>query len=532
MKLMFKKTHFFPALFVVNTIFSFYFLNFYEAKIIEIVLILLVMLSLTIILWYLFWLITKDKNKAAIMIFFTSMFFLSFQSIVNLLRVTSGLFKSLELVRFWKSDDGQIVALTIILIFLIIGVVLIYKSRRSLSNFIVFFNVLTFIMLLFTVFEGFQVLSSWGVFNTGGNDDFSQYWQYEVLDGNSIEVDSKLLKPDVYYIIVDGFTRGDMLFELYGIDTNSFLHELSDRGFFIGTESYSNYPLTRTSLASSLNMMYLNEIVEASDIDKSSSYPAYHMIDNSLVEQTFNLLNYELVSFQSVIDYTDFSDWDIYYKNNYIPSNFVKTFLSSSALSPFINPILNIWHYEEVQGTLENIPLVATKEGPTFAFAHIFCPHPPFIINGDGTLHDPNKLYELLDAEDFLLSGSVEDYRRGYANQVIFLQNYLIRMIDRIIADSTDPFIIIIQGDHGSRMQLNQGSLEKTNINEGLSILNGYYFFDQDYENLYESISPVNTFRVIFSQYFGIEKNLLEDKHFYAKFDSLFDFIPVDSRLN
>lgn len=278
-------------------------------------------------------------------------------------------------------------------------------------------------------------------------------------------------------------------------------------------------------------MMYLNEIVEASDIDKSSSYPAYHMIDNSLVEQTFNFLNYELVSFQSVIDYTDFSDWDVYYNNNYIPSNFVKTFLNSSGLSPFINPILNKWHYKEVQGTIENIPLVATKEGPTFAFAHIFCPHPPFIINGDGTLHNPKKLYELHDAEDFLLSGSVEDYRRGYANQVIFLQNYLIRMIDKIFAESTDPFIIILQGDHGSRMQLNQGSLEKTNINEGLSILNVYYFFDQDYEKLYSSISPVNTFRVIFSQYFGIEKNLFEDKHFYAEFDSLFDFIPVDSRL-
>jgi len=104
-------------------------------------------------------------------------------------------------------------------------------------------------------------------------------------------------------------------------------------------------------------------------------------------------------------------------------------------------------------------------------------------------------------------------------------------MIDKIKENSTDPFIIVLQGDHGSRLQLNQGDLEKTNIVEGLSILNAYFFFDQDYQYLYPKISPVNTFRVIFSQYLGFDETLLVDHHYFARFDTLFEFISVDSRL-
>ena len=80
-------------------------------------------------------------------------------------------------------------------------------------------------------------------------------------------------------------------------------------------------------------------------------------------------------------------------------------------------------------------------------------------------------------------------------------------------------------------MQFYPDSLENTNIIERLGILNAIYFYDQVYEYLYPQISPVNTFRVVFSQYFGYDIPLLKDEHFYSRYIDLFDFISVDDQL-
>jgi len=46
------------------------------------------------------------------------------------------------------------------------------------------------------------------------------------------------------------------------------------------------------------------------------------------------------------------------------------------------------------------------------------------------------------------------------------------------------------------------------------SILNAYYFPDQDYSDLYDSISPVNSFRVVLNRYLGAAYPILEDLTF------------------
>ncbi|MDQ3277751.1 MAG: hypothetical protein M3Q06_05465, partial [Bacteroidota bacterium] len=45
--------------------------------------------------------------------------------------------------------------------------------------------------------------------------------------------------------------------------------------------------------------------------------------------------------------------------------------------------------------------------------------------------------------------------------------------------------------------------------------LNAYYFSDKDYGMLYDSISPVNTFRVVLNKYFSQSFPLLKDSSFY-----------------
>jgi hypothetical protein len=47
-----------------------------------------------------------------------------------------------------------------------------------------------------------------------------------------------------------------------------------------------------------------------------------------------------------------------------------------------------------------------------------------------------------------------------------------------------------------------------------MGILNAIYLPDGDARVLYPSISPVNTFRVVFNQYFGTDLELLPDRSY------------------
>ena len=50
-----------------------------------------------------------------------------------------------------------------------------------------------------------------------------------------------------------------------------------------------------------------------------------------------------------------------------------------------------------------------------------------------------------------------------------------------------------------------------------LPILNAYHLPGDGIEALYPNISPVNTFRVIFNEYFGFNLPLLEDQSYVLK---------------
>ena len=52
-----------------------------------------------------------------------------------------------------------------------------------------------------------------------------------------------------------------------------------------------------------------------------------------------------------------------------------------------------------------------------------------------------------------------------------------------------------------------------------------------DYTRLYAKISPVNTFRVIFSQYLGIDQPLLDDLHYASTYGDSFNYESVDDQL-
>ncbi|MCY4112453.1 MAG: hypothetical protein OXG33_00755 [Chloroflexi bacterium] len=64
-------------------------------------------------------------------------------------------------------------------------------------------------------------------------------------------------RPDIYYLILDSYTRDAGLGEF---DNTGFLRELERRGFYVASEAVSNYRHSVPSIPSILNMSYADEI--------------------------------------------------------------------------------------------------------------------------------------------------------------------------------------------------------------------------------------------------------------------------------
>jgi hypothetical protein len=64
-------------------------------------------------------------------------------------------------------------------------------------------------------------------------------------------------RPNIYYFILDGYARKEILGRVVGLDNAPFEQELRERGFFVAEDAYSNYPLSFMSISTGLAMNYI-----------------------------------------------------------------------------------------------------------------------------------------------------------------------------------------------------------------------------------------------------------------------------------
>jgi len=180
-----------------------------------------------------------------------------------------------------------------------------------------------------------------------------------------------------------------------------------------------------------------------------------------------------------------------------VETSFLRVFFDMPQLLPeFIaKDVIDSEFYESYLQTLyilEELKNVPSIPGPKFTMAHIMTPHDPYIFSPDGS---------------FMPSGGKGPIV-GYRNNVSFIDNFLPETIEGIIQNSSAPPIIIIQGDHGP-----------TGIKEDpesrMKILNAYFVREEAKENLYPTITPVNSFRVVFNAYFDTQYPILDDHSYF-----------------
>jgi hypothetical protein len=336
--------------------------------------------------------------------------------------------------------------------------------------------------------------------------------------------------PDIYYIILDGYARQDILQELYNYDNSDFIKSLTDRGFYVASKSQSNYIQTVLSLASSLNMEYLS--------GNSGSIPNHGqllgMITNSRSRAFLEYMGYKYVAFSTGYEPTALTNADYYYSSADIGKShdLEALLLINSILAPVIEKGLikaPITRYSDAQervnfvfDSLENeIPNV---DGPKFVFTHIVAPHPPFIFDQNGPISQ-NEFFIFQGIDSY--QGSINGYKQAYVSDLIYINNQIIQSIDGILLNSKTPPIIIIQADHGPDAYMDWSSGKNKCLKERFSILNAYYFPDARINQLSQDISPVNTFPLIFNTYFGTEIDILQNHPYFATWKNPYPFNDV-----
>jgi hypothetical protein len=338
---------------------------------------------------------------------------------------------------------------------------------------------------------------------------------------------------DVYYLIFDRYAGERTLSELYGFDDTPFLNSLKQKGFYVVDDALANYPQTTHSIASSLNMTYLDGLAKEMGPSSGDWRPLYQSVPYPAVAQAFRSMGYR---YEHVGSW-----WQITWEDPNADHNFIyggapefgQVFMNTT-LFPAISRWLGITSgdfdrqaYQRVGFQVDSLRTIAQEPEPTFTFAHFLLPHPPYVFGADGHYIPP---------------GGGRPVEQAYLEQLQYCNTLISSIVDMLRSQPGPKPIIVVQSDEGPHPpQLDSdtevlhyawGSADDTELGRKLRILNAIYLPGLTHTGLYEGITPVNTFRLVLDDYFGAHLPLLPDTTYvFQDFDHPYVFSDVTSRL-
>ncbi len=459
-------------------------------------------------------LVLKNFVKAGIITTIFAVFFFSyghaFSVIEDWLPIKSAMAKHIFLELVWIAA-------------LVFSIIKIAKTQRDLTKTTGFLNIIGLVLVLFTLTSiiTYEIKNK----NIRQNRDSS---------ATVAEISEKPREPsikyrDIYYIILDGYAHNSVLREFYNYDNNDFTDFLVGNGFYVASESCSNYGMTYLSLMSSLNMEYVNYLSDKPGAASRDRVIPNSMIRSNRVSQFLKSRNYKIVHFDSGWGPTRNSRYaDILIKHG-LGDSFAAILSQTTMLNPLQKSIFGTGARERIVGNFDDMAKIPEIPGPKFVFSHVVAPHPPYLFDADGNKVPQSK---------FKMHGMVWTERDKYINQLIFINKQVKYVVAQLLSKSELEPIIIIQADHGPASTFYEPGSGGWNhptarkLRERMRILNAYYFPAQLQQFLYPSISPVNTFRLIFQRYFNGDYEMLEDRSYYSTYQLPYQFTDVTEQLS
>jgi len=493
---------YYPFLFAIFPVLAMMAYNKFQIQLSAVFRPLIIVIFFAVILYGLFFLIfRKNWHKSALISGVSLILFLSYGHVYSLVKSTPFLDNLIGQHRYMVG-----------LFTLVWAVVLFITIKRDIQpDFTKLLNITGIILVAMPLFQTGWFYLSEALARSRSTDTATQ----QISDTGRLDY-----APDVYYIILDMYARPDTLLEDYDLDMSGFIDTMEDMDFYYAEESQTNYGETFTSLSTSLNMQLIGELTAERGLSLGGA-EYRDLVIHSEVRSIFESMDYQTIAFSTGYRWSELTDADIYYQikstdplraltpfelllvKNLIVYPFrgylyeiIPDHISSLDSAGGLLDTTQTLHVETQRNMLALLPQIAENNNPTFTFAHVLIPHPPLVFDSDGSiLADPG--YYGGDKASALN----EEYEiDGYKRQVMFISSKIEDIVRQILSESENEPIIIIQGDHGK---------EGDNRSK---ILNLYYFPDQAYADLYPTITPVNSFRVVLDTFFGLDYPLADDK--------------------
>jgi len=472
-----KPVVFYPLLFAAFPILFLYAHNISETPASDIWLPLVISVAATLVLWAILNLILRSWVKAG---FATAIFLVLFF-------VYGHLYDVLERVGFVPKHGYLIAGMLLVWG---ICVYFIGRAKRDFGITTRFFNITALVLIAINLFNivSYQVKLA-GLEEDTPDESTAQH------TANATELGTL---PDIYFIVLDEYAHPDTMTEYYNYDSSEFIDSLEDNGFFIAGGSETQTSLSPLIIAQILNLEYLDyepwsestyrkiAYSQAADFLRTQGYQ-YIVFGN-------NFANYTWEKYAK--NYVDLYLGSYGYSNSSIVSEFVHILWNTTMLRPFYYRIFGIQYEHSYRSQtlymLEKLKELPELEGPKFIFTHFICPHEPFVFGPEG---------------DYIAPANWDNHedKQFYLGQYIFISIQIEAVVEALLEKSEISPIIILQSDHGPRHGYPVGK------DEWRKVFNAMYLPGMDTDVLYDDISPVNTFRLIFNQYFGADYPLLED---------------------
>jgi hypothetical protein len=396
-----------------------------------------------------------------------------------------------------------IILLPLLLLGVIFFTIYLYKKKSNFHSFYYTTNLIFFLLLAGGIIQ-YALLH---IRNAAEKND--QADPSKALVKNYQPCDT-CTRPDIYFILFDGYTNSKTLRTEFDYGNDYIENELHKRDFFIPRHSKSNYNFTHMSIGSELNLHYLANLDKTHRFYTKNFLRSYYTIFHNelcgiLKKQGYEINNYSIfdikeapvkirpylteLTWRSVFGQTFFNKlkrdigWHLakFYPKNQVPAEKEKKMETDVKRMD-----------ETFKGIIHSIRNPPVK--PQFLYAHFLLPHETYYFDSSG-----NRLDKLYTATTLI-------NKKDYVNQVSFVNRFLMApIVDSIFKFARRPFVIVVQSDHGYRAYPREKvALEFENFTS-------FYFPDGDYKMVGDSLSSVNTFRIILNKYFHQNIPLLKD---------------------
>jgi hypothetical protein len=344
--------------------------------------------------------------------------------------------------------------------------------------------------------------------------------------------------PDLYVIVLDAYGRQDTLQALYGLDNEPFLRALESRGFTVLRRARANYLQTALALGAALNLDYLPQQVAPNDPNARIDLMTPRINENRIAA-LLRTRDYRFVCIPTGAALASAASADLLMEPVGVPpatglNAFEGLLIDRTPLSaiPRDDRTLFDLHRHQIRTAFDRLVEASRLPYPKFVFAHILAPHPPFVFGPNGeAVQIAGRPFSIGDATDFTRTGSADQYRQRYPDQVRYINARLLETIDALRKPESRPAAIVLMGDHGPRLRTDWRSLQGTDVTEALTNLQAV-LLPGGATSIPQDATPINTLRAVLTRLQGFDLKPLPDHSYYSTLRTPYVFTDVTDRLN